>query len=92
MLRVGLTGGIACGKTYVRRRMQDAGLQTLDLDLVAHEVMAPGGAASFFYKGTNGRWRDTLTDDDLALAELAAFTLDPNLRSWLEDGRHAAGI
>ncbi|HET9317399.1 MAG TPA: dephospho-CoA kinase, partial [Vicinamibacteria bacterium] len=45
MLRVGLTGGIACGKTYVRRRMQDAGLATLDLDLVAHEVMAPGGAA-----------------------------------------------
>lgn len=45
MLRVGLTGGIACGKTYVRRRMQDAGLPTLDLDVVAHEVMAPGGAA-----------------------------------------------
>lgn len=45
MLRVGLTGGIACGKTYVRRRMQDAGLATLDLDQVAHEVMAPAGAA-----------------------------------------------
>jgi dephospho-CoA kinase len=45
MLRVGLTGGIACGKTYVRRRLQDAGLATLDLDLVGHDVMAPGGAA-----------------------------------------------
>lgn len=45
MLRVGLTGGIACGKTYVRRRMQDAGLATLDLDVVAHEVTAPGGSA-----------------------------------------------
>ena len=51
-----------------------------------------GGAASFFYKGTNGRWRDTLTDDDLALYENAASTLDPNLRSWLEGGRHAVGI
>jgi aryl sulfotransferase len=50
------------------------------------------GAASFFYKGTNGRWRDTLTDDDLALYEQAASTLDPNLRSWLEGGRHAVEI
>jgi dephospho-CoA kinase len=45
VLRVGLTGGIACGKSYARARMQDAGLVTLDLDLIAHEVMAPGGAA-----------------------------------------------
>jgi aryl sulfotransferase len=48
-----------------------------------------GGAASFFYKGTNGRWRDTLTDDDLALYEDAAANLDPTLRTWLENGRHA---
>jgi aryl sulfotransferase len=51
-----------------------------------------GGAASFFYKGTNGRWRDTLTDDDLAMYDDAASTLDTQLRSWLEGGRHAVGI
>src|SRR2546427_3185758 len=45
ILRVGLTGGIACGKSYVLRRLAAAGLATLDLDEVAHEVMAPGGAA-----------------------------------------------
>ncbi|MGD8895008.1 MAG: dephospho-CoA kinase [Acidobacteriota bacterium] len=45
MLRVGLTGGIACGKTRVLRRLAAGGLATLDLDAVAHEVMAPGGAA-----------------------------------------------
>jgi dephospho-CoA kinase len=45
MLRVGLTGGIACGKSRVRRRLEAAGLATLDLDAVAHDVMAPGGAA-----------------------------------------------
>jgi len=50
-----------------------------------------GGAARFFYKGTNGRWRDTLTDDDLALYDQAAAALDPELRAWLEAGRHAAG-
>ena len=45
MLRVGLTGGIACGKTRVLRRMAAGGLATLDLDAVAHAVMAPGGSA-----------------------------------------------
>jgi dephospho-CoA kinase len=44
-LRVGLTGGIACGKSYVLRRLAAAGLGALDLDAVAHEVMAAGGAA-----------------------------------------------
>jgi aryl sulfotransferase len=43
-----------------------------------------GGASRFFYKGTNGRWRDVLTEEDLALYETAAAQLDPRLRSWLE--------
>jgi aryl sulfotransferase len=50
-----------------------------------------GGATRFFFKGTNGRWRDELTDDDLAMYERAAATLDPSLRAWLEGGRHAVG-
>jgi aryl sulfotransferase len=43
-----------------------------------------GGVDRFLFKGTNGRWRDVLTDDDLALYEQAAATLDPGLRAWLE--------
>lgn len=45
MLRVGLTGGIACGKSRVLRRIESHGIATLDLDRVAHQVMAPGGDA-----------------------------------------------
>jgi dephospho-CoA kinase len=45
MLKVGLTGGIACGKTHVARRLAAHGLHVIDLDAVAHEVTAPGGAA-----------------------------------------------
>jgi dephospho-CoA kinase len=45
VLRVGLTGGIACGKSRVRQGLAAAGLGTLDLDTVAHEMMAPGGPA-----------------------------------------------
>ena len=48
-----------------------------------------GGTDRFLYKGTNGRWRDVLTDDDLALYDQAAATLDPELRAWLEGGRNA---
>jgi aryl sulfotransferase len=51
-----------------------------------------GGAERFFYKGTNGRWRGTLSDDDLAMYEEAATLLDPTLRTWLEGGRHAIGL
>ena len=47
-------------------------------------LMFEGGAGRFFYKGTNGRWRDVLTEEDLALYEAAAAQLDPGLRSWLE--------
>jgi aryl sulfotransferase len=46
-----------------------------------------GGIDRFFFKGTNGRWRDVLTDDDLALYERGATTLPPDLRRWLEHGR-----
>lgn len=45
MLRVGLTGGIACGKSHVLTRLAAAGCRTLDLDRVAHEVMSPGEVA-----------------------------------------------
>jgi aryl sulfotransferase len=46
-----------------------------------------GGVDRFLFKGTNGRWRGVLTDDDLALYDDAAGRLDPNLRAWLEGGR-----
>ena len=50
-----------------------------------------GGAARFFFKGDSGRWRSVLTDSDLELYDKAASTLAPDLRRWLEGGRHAAG-
>jgi dephospho-CoA kinase len=45
MLRVGLTGGIACGKSHVLARLAARGFHALDLDRIAHEVTAPGGPA-----------------------------------------------
>ena len=51
------------------------------------EMVFEGGAERFFFKGTNGRWRDVLTAEDLELYERAASELDPELRNWLENGR-----
>jgi dephospho-CoA kinase len=45
VLRVGLTGGIASGKTRVRTRLAECGLATFDLDRVAHTVVEPGRPA-----------------------------------------------
>jgi dephospho-CoA kinase len=46
MLRVGLTGGIACGKTVVRQMLARRGAFTIDADEIVHELMAPGTALS----------------------------------------------
>jgi dephospho-CoA kinase len=40
--RVGLTGGIATGKSYVRSRFEALGVPTIDADILAREVIAPG--------------------------------------------------
>lgn len=42
MLRIGLTGGIASGKSTVARMMADRGAQVLDADLVVCDLMQPG--------------------------------------------------
>jgi dephospho-CoA kinase len=42
VLEVGLTGGIACGKSVVRRRLAEAGVPTLDADAVVHRLLGPG--------------------------------------------------
>jgi aryl sulfotransferase len=46
-----------------------------------------GGAATFINKGTNGRWRDTLTADDCAYYEgMARAELGDECADWLVTG------
>jgi dephospho-CoA kinase len=42
MLKVGLTGSIAVGKSYVCEVLRELGASVLDADLTAREVVAPG--------------------------------------------------
>lgn len=40
--RIGLTGGIATGKSYVANKIREAGVPMVDADVLAREVVAPG--------------------------------------------------
>ena len=45
MLRVGLTGGLACGKSHVARLLSAFGCYVIMADDLGHAVLAPGGEA-----------------------------------------------
>ncbi len=45
MLRVGLTGGIATGKSTVVAMLRELGCRVLEADKIAHRMIEPGGAA-----------------------------------------------
>jgi dephospho-CoA kinase len=42
MLRVGLTGGVACGKSTVAKMFAELGANIVDADTIAHELYRPG--------------------------------------------------
>ena len=72
---------------------------TLDAMRVRADRLDPGimgifkeGAKTFYFKGNNGRWKDVLSAEELALyEEKAAQVLTPDCRAWLEQGRVALG-
>jgi dephospho-CoA kinase len=39
---IGLTGNIACGKSFVASILEELGAEVIDADRVAHEMMSPG--------------------------------------------------
>jgi dephospho-CoA kinase len=46
ILTVGLTGGIAVGKSTVDAMFEKLGAHVIDADAIVHELLAPGGAAA----------------------------------------------
>ena len=43
--KIGLTGGIASGKTTVSDCFKKLGTQVIDADIISHEVTEPSGSA-----------------------------------------------
>ncbi len=90
MLRVGLTGGIGCGKSTVARFFADAGVPVIDTDVIAREVVAPG--SPLLTKVAERFGKEFLQPDgtlDRSRLRLQVFT-DPAKREQLESLLHPA--
>jgi dephospho-CoA kinase len=61
MLRVGLTGGLASGKSFVGRALADLGCHVIQADRLGHEVLLPGGEA---YQGVVDEFGSGILDAD----------------------------
>lgn len=89
-LVIGLTGSIGTGKSHVRHVLVSLGAEGIDADLVAHQVMAPGGPAfepvlAAFGRGLLG------PDGAIDRAQLAARVFpDPAALARLEAIVHPA--
>ena len=87
--RIGLTGGIASGKSSVAALLEKRGCPVLDADLYAREALATGTSAS---KAVVARYGERIKKDGTSYidrAGLAAIVFnDPNERSWLEQLVH----
>ena len=67
-----------CGIEYMR---QQASKFTM------LEMMFEGGGATFINKGVNGRWKDVLSAEEIAMADdVAAANLTPDCAHWLRTG------
>ncbi|MBE7544180.1 MAG: dephospho-CoA kinase [Bryobacteraceae bacterium] len=60
MLRVGLTGGLATGKTFVGRALANLGCHLLQADELGHAALEPGGGA---YQGAIEAFGLEILDD-----------------------------
>lgn len=90
ILRVGLTGNIASGKSSVARWLVDFGCRVADLDAVAHECMRRGEAT---YDAVIRAFGDDIlrTDGTIDRARLGAVVFaDERARRLLEDILHPA--
>jgi len=53
----------------------------------ALDMMFEGGGGKFINKGTNGRWKDVLSEEDIAKCDtVAAKNLSPECATWLKTG------
>lgn len=86
MKTIGLTGGIACGKSTVADLLRDRGVPVLDLDLVSREVVAPGQPA---LAEIAAAWPSVVSDGTLDRKALGAVIVaDPDARHRLEAMTH----
>lgn len=88
MLRVGLTGGIACGKSAVSDELRSLGVPVIDADQLARRVVEPGNPA---LEEIRSRFGDGVltAEGHLDRVELGKVVFgDPRARTALEAITH----
>jgi dephospho-CoA kinase len=87
--RIGLTGGIASGKSSVGHFLEQQGIAVLDADLYAHQALAPGTPATRAVLERYGAKVQSEFYEGLDRAALGAIVFsDPQERTWLEAQLH----
>ena len=87
--RIGLTGGIASGKSSVAALLKKRGCPVLDADVFAREALTPGTSASNAVVARYGKRVQKDETSEIDRAGLASIVFnDPNERNWLEQLVH----
>lgn len=68
-----LCGGLASGKSQVRRLLERLGIETIDADTVGHEVLESTGAA---FADVAARWPDAVVAGEVDRRWLASVVFD----------------
>lgn len=104
---IGLTGGIATGKSHLSRSLREAGAVVIDADQIAHGLTAPGGAAlpalrarfgDGVFEGDTLRraaLADIVFSDPKALQDLNAIThplIFAKIKEQISNNRHQPAL
>lgn len=88
MLIIGLTGGIACGKSAVSDELKKFGAKTLDIDSVTHELLEPAGELYEIYIQHFGKY--IVEVDGLLNKKIIGEIIfnHPDEREWINSVAH----
>lgn len=86
-MRIGLTGGIGCGKSTVARMMAERGLRTIDSDAIVRDLLTNDGEV---ITAVRSRFGDAAVGEDgVDRRHLAGVVFrDTEALSWLEQLLH----
>jgi dephospho-CoA kinase len=89
-LQIGLTGGIACGKSTLAEGLRTRGWHVIDTDQIAHRVLAPGQET---WKNVIDAFGPSILQPDQSIDRKVLGRLvfaDPQLRAKLNEITHPA--
>ena len=88
MLIIGLTGGIACGKSAVSYTLKRLGAKVLDIDEVTHKLLEPEGALFDIYVQHFGKYI-VAADGTLNKKIIGEIIFNhPDEREWINSVAH----